>query len=135
MGVEPFLVTASTNLLIAQRLIRVICPKCREPIQLSEEILNELQLDPSATNGLTFFKARGCYDCNETGYRGRHGVYEVMPVTSAIRELILNRAPARELKQQAVKEGMLTLRMDALEKLKRGVTSAEEVLKETAPDE
>ncbi len=135
MGVEPFLVSSSTNLIMAQRLIRKICLKCREPVVLEEEALRELQLDPKAVSGVTFYHGRGCYDCNNTGYRGRQGVYEVMPVSPTIREMILARASARDIKQRALSEGMLSLRMDGLEKLKRGVTSAEEILKETAPDE
>jgi type IV pilus assembly protein PilB len=135
MGIEPFLVSSSTNLIMAQRLIRRICSKCREPIVLAEEALRELQLDPKSVSGVTFYHGRGCYDCNNTGYRGRQGVYEVMPVTPSVREMILNHASSRDIKHQAMSEGMLSLRMDGLEKLKRGVTSAEEILKETAPDE
>ncbi|MBM3285877.1 MAG: type IV-A pilus assembly ATPase PilB [Candidatus Eisenbacteria bacterium] len=135
MGVEPFLVASSTNLIVAQRLIRKVCSSCREPVDLSDELLRELQLKPGDICDLTLFRGRGCYDCNSTGYRGRQGVYEVMPLSPAVREMILGRASTREIKAQAVKEGMLTLRMDALEKLKRGVTSPEEVLKETGPDE
>ncbi|MBD3163455.1 MAG: type IV-A pilus assembly ATPase PilB [Candidatus Eisenbacteria bacterium] len=135
MGIEPFLVSSSTNLILAQRLVRRICAKCREEIELAPETMRELQLDPEAAEGATFFTGRGCYDCNNTGYRGRQGVYEVMPVTGRIRELILERASARSIKDTAVREGMLTLRMDALEKLKSGRTTAEEVLKETSPDE
>ncbi len=135
MGIEPFLVASSTNLIMAQRLVRRFCSKCKEPVALSDEVYRELQLDPKTVEGITFYHGKGCYDCNNTGYRGRQGVYEVMPVSPAIRELILNRASTREIKQRAVSEGMLTLRMDGLEKLKRGLTSPEEILKETAPDE
>jgi type IV pilus assembly protein PilB len=82
----------------------------------------------------TFFEGEGCVDCNNTGYRGRQGVYEVMPITPKLRDLILDRASANEIKKTAIDEGMLTLRRDALEKLKRGLTTVEEVLKETAAD-
>jgi type IV pilus assembly protein PilB len=135
MGMEPFLVASSTNLIMAQRLIRRVCVKCREQVTLAPEALRELQLDPAAAANATFYRGRGCYDCNNTGYRGRQGLYEVMPVSATIRDMILNRVSAREIKHQAMSEGMLSLRMDGLEKLKRGMTSPEEILKETAPDE
>jgi type IV pilus assembly protein PilB len=135
MGIEPFLVSSSTNLIMAQRLVRRICTKCKEPVEITPEVFVELQLDPALAQGVTFYRGHGCYDCNNTGYRGRQGVYEVMWISGSIRELILNRASARDIKQVAVREGMLTLRMDALEKLKRGITSVEEVLKETAADD
>jgi type IV pilus assembly protein PilB len=135
MGVEPFLVASSTNMILAQRLVRKICIKCKEPVDLAPEVLLELQFDPARVEGSSFSRGRGCYDCNNTGYRGRQGVYEVMPITGTIKEMILNRSSAREIKRLAIQEGMLTLRMDALEKLRRGVTTAEEVLKEAAADD
>jgi type IV pilus assembly protein PilB len=135
MGVEPFLVASSTVLIVAQRLVRRVCSRCREPVTLAPEVLRELQLAPEAAVGTELVRGRGCYDCNNTGYRGRAGIYEVMPISSVIRDMILERRPASEIKKQAIREGMLTLRMDALEKLKRGITSAEEVLKESAADD
>jgi type IV pilus assembly protein PilB len=104
-------------------------------VTLAPEALRELQLDPDVAAKATFIRGRGCYDCNNTGYRGRQGLYEVMAVSPTIRDMILNRVSAREIKAQAMREGMLSLRKDGLEKLKRGMTSPEEVLKETAPDE
>jgi type IV pilus assembly protein PilB len=98
-------------------------------------VLDELQLDVGEYREFEFRTGAGCVDCNNTGYKGRQGVYEVMSISMAIRELILDRASANEIKRKAVSEGMLTLRRDALEKLKRGVTTAEEVMKETAADE
>ncbi len=135
MGVEPFLVAASTNLILAQRLVRRACAACKGPVELPGEVLQELQLTEEQAAGATFVRGKGCYECNNTGYRGRAGIYEVMPISTRIRDLILARAPSSEIKLQAVREGMLTLRRDALEKLKRGVTTAEEVLKESAPDD
>ena len=135
MGIEPFLVASSTNLILAQRLVRRICPKCRTQEDLAPETLRELQLDPASIGQTAFFRGQGCYECNSTGYRGRQGVYEVMPVSGRMRDLILDRASARAIKEAAIQEGMLTLRMDALEKLKTGRTTAAEVLKETSPDE
>jgi type IV pilus assembly protein PilB len=135
MGIEPFLVASATNLILAQRLVRKVCVKCREPHILQPEVLRELQLGPEQAAEATFMKGAGCYDCNKTGYRGRAGIYEVMPISAAIRDMILARRATSEIKMQAIREGMLTLRMDALLKLSRGITSAEEVLKESAPDE
>ncbi len=134
MGIEPFLVASSVNLILAQRLVRKACAACKHPVTLDAEVLRELQLTPEEAASAHFMEGEGCVDCNNTGYRGRHGVYEVMPISSKIRDLILDRASASEIKKQAIEEGMLTLRRDALEKLKRGVTTAEEVLKETAAD-
>ncbi len=135
MGIEPFLVASSTNLILAQRLVRRVCAKCREPIELQPEVLRELQLSSAAAATATFMKGAGCYDCNRTGYRGRAGIYEVMPISATIRDMILERRATSEIKKQAIREGMLTLRMDALQKLMQGITSVEEVLKESAPDD
>ena len=134
MGIEPFLVSSSTNLIMAQRLLRKVCTSCKADIRLHPEVLRELDLPDAEAKGSTFQEGKGCVDCNNTGYKGRLGVYEVMPITAKIRELILDRASVAALKKQAMDDGMLTLRADALMKLKNGITTAEEVLKETAPD-
>ncbi|HTM58574.1 MAG TPA: type IV-A pilus assembly ATPase PilB [Candidatus Udaeobacter sp.] len=134
MGVEPFLVASSVNIVLAQRLVRRVCAHCKRTIELNEEVLRELQLDPKEAAKAQFQEGAGCVDCNNTGYRGRQGVYEVMPFTPKLRDLVLERASAGEIKKLAIAEGMLTLRRDALEKLKRGLTTVEEVLKETAAD-
>ena len=134
MGVEPFLVSSSVNLILAQRLLRRVCVQCKRPIELSEEVLSDLQLDPEDAKGGTFFEGAGCVECNNSGYRGRQGVYEVMTMTPKLRDLVLERASAIDIKRTAIEEGMLTLRRDALQKLKRGITSVQEVLKETAAD-
>ena len=104
-------------------------------MKLDPEVLAELQMDAGAFKDFEFRNGQGCVDCNNTGYKGRQGIYEVMALSPAIRDLILDRASANEIKRVAVQEGMLTLRLDALEKLKRGVTTAEEVLKESAADD
>ncbi len=135
MGVEPFLVSSSLNLVLAQRLMRRVCNACKKSITLTEEVLNELQLDVAKYKDHEFKTSTGCLECNNTGYRGRQGAYEVMPLFPSVRELILERASAAEIKRTAIGEGMLTLRRDALEKLIKGITSVEEVLKETASDE
>jgi len=134
MGIEPFLVSSSVNLILAQRLVRRVCVACKRPITLNEEVLSELQLDPIEAKGGTFMEGTGCVECNNTGYRGRQGVYEVMTMTPRLRDLVLERASAIDIKRTAIEEGMLTLRRDAIEKLKRGITSVQEVLKETAAD-
>jgi type IV pilus assembly protein PilB len=134
MGVEPFLVASSTNLIMAQRLIRRVCNSCKSEVKLHAETLRELGLSDQEAAACVFQEGKGCVDCSNTGYRGRLGVYEVMPVTPKVRDLILDRAPTSQIKKQAVADGMLTLRMDGLSKLKNGITTAEEVLKETATD-
>ncbi len=135
MGIEPFLVASSVNLILAQRLVRRVCSGCKKPVTLTDEVLHELQLDPAEAAKATFMEGAGCVDCNNTGYRGRQGVYEVMPLSPVLRDLVLERSSANEIKKTAIAEGMLTLRRDALEKLKRGLTTVEEVLKETAADQ
>jgi type IV pilus assembly protein PilB len=134
MGIEPFLVASSVNLVLAQRLVRKVCNGCKRQIELTEELLSELQMNRSDLAGATIMEGEGCIECNSTGYRGRAGVYEVMTITPVLRDLILQRASAIEIKRSAVQGGMLTLRRDALMKLRRGLTSVEEVLKETAAD-
>ncbi|HYM81069.1 MAG TPA: type IV-A pilus assembly ATPase PilB [Candidatus Limnocylindria bacterium] len=134
MGIEPFLVASSVNLVLAQRLVRKVCVSCKQPLELNHEVLGELQCTPEQARGATFLEGAGCVDCSNTGYRGRQGVYEVMTLSPKMRDLVLERASAGEIKRLAIEEGMLTLRRDAIEKLKRGMTSVEEVLKETAAD-
>jgi len=134
MGIEPFLVCSSVNLVLAQRLVRRVCAHCKKLITLNDEVLRELQMAPEDAATGTFYLGSGCVDCNNTGYRGRQGVYEVMPLTPKLRELVLERASANEIKKMAIDEGMLTLRRDGLMKLKRGLTTTEEILKETAAD-
>jgi type IV pilus assembly protein PilB len=134
MGIEPFLVTSSVNLVLAQRLVRRVCASCKRPITLNDEVLRELQLSPQEAASGSFLLGAGCVDCSNTGYRGRQGVYEVMPMSPRLRELVLERASASEIKKAAIAEGMLTLRRDGLMKLRRGLTTTEEILKETAAD-
>ncbi len=135
MGIEPFLVAASLNLVLAQRLVRKICPKCKEEFEAHPEAVRELGLTPEDARGTKFYRGRGCSKCNNTGYLGRQGVFEVMPASATIRRMILDRASTADLRKQAIREGMLTLRQDALIKLKKGITTIEEVLRETARDE
>ncbi len=134
MGIEPFLVAASVNLVLAQRLVRKICGKCKSPVELPQEVLMELGIPEAEGKALTFYKGRGCSACNDTGYSGRQGLFEVMPVTPEVRTMILERQSSAKIKKQAMSQGMLTLRQDALLKLRAGITTVEEVLRETAKD-
>ncbi|PYP30528.1 MAG: type IV-A pilus assembly ATPase PilB [Gemmatimonadetes bacterium] len=129
MGIEPFNVASAVNLIVAQRLVRRICGSCKEEHQYSPEEMHAFAVDPKLG---PFFKGTGCDTCNGTGYKGRQGLYEVMAMSSALRRLVLKGASTEELREQGVKESMLTLRMDGMLKVKKGVTTLEEVVKETA---
>jgi len=132
MGIEPFLVGTAVNLIQAQRLIRRVCAGCKE--ELKEEVpaktLVEIGVQPDEV-GFKLYKGRGCGTCNGTGYKGRVGLYEVMEITEGIRDLIMVGSTSVELRRKAIEEGMLTLRMSGIEKLKQGITTIEEVLRET----
>ncbi len=135
MGLEPFLVGSAVNLILAQRLVRRICPKCTEATELAQAVIESLGATSEDLANATIQKGRGCFECSNTGYKGRMGVYEVMRITPGLRELILQRANATELKRQAISDGMITLRRDGIIKMCQGLTTAEEVLKETMKDE
>jgi type IV pilus assembly protein PilB len=135
MGVEPFLLTSSINLIAAQRLVRRICDKCKEPIEVAPEALINLGVDASeAAGGFPTFRGRGCNNCNETGYRGRLAIYEILVMHEGLKELILKSASAADLKREAVKMGMSTLRMSALQKVRDGYTTIEETIRVTDTD-
>ncbi|UCE17888.1 MAG: type IV-A pilus assembly ATPase PilB [Gemmatimonadota bacterium] len=131
MGIAPFLVSTSLNMVIAQRLVRKLCSHCKEAVRANDEMFNELGIDPRDNGDMRIFKAQGCSNCNQTGYKGRLGLYEVMPISSVIRRMIHIEASTEELRNQAVADGMITLRDDALIKFKDGITSFEEVIRET----
>ncbi|HEX8131777.1 MAG TPA: type IV-A pilus assembly ATPase PilB [Pyrinomonadaceae bacterium] len=131
MGIEPFLVATSVNLIQAQRLIRRVCAECKEAIPTPAEALVEIGFSPDEARDLKIYKGRGCAKCNNTGYKGRVGLYEVMEITDDIRELILIGASALELRKRAIENGMLTLRASGLVKIRNGVTTIEEVVRET----
>jgi type IV pilus assembly protein PilB len=135
MGVETFLLISSINLIAAQRLVRRICEKCKEPGDVSPEILINLGVDPAEVGaGFSTFHGRGCANCNGTGYRGRLAIYEVMVMHEGLKELILRNASVVELKREAVKLGMSTLRMSALQKVREGLTTIEETVRVTDTD-
>jgi len=132
MGIEPFLVGTAVNLIQAQRLVRRICKGCKEEVRdVPTQALVDIGFAPDQVGTFKVHKGRGCGTCNGTGYKGRVGLYEVMEISEGIRDLIMVGATAVEIKRKALEEGMLTLRMSGLEKIKAGVTTLEEVLRET----
>jgi type IV pilus assembly protein PilB len=132
MGVEAFNVASAVNLVVAQRLVRRICGDCRQPVKYTDEELAVLGPDLDSYRKISFHRGAGCDACGGTGYRGRAGLYEVMAMSPALRRMVLTGASTAELRDTAVAEGMLTLRMDGIKKLEKGVTTLEEVVKETA---
>ena len=131
MGVEPFLISSSLMAVLAQRLVRTVCKNCRTPFEPTENQLSLLNLSPHDIGDKVFYYGRGCPTCNDTGYKGRKGIFELLPVTDPIRELINERAPTVVIRQKAVEEGMITLREDGLRGIFEGSTTIEEVLKYT----
>ncbi len=132
MGLEAFNVASAVNLVVAQRLVRRICKQCKEPTTYSDEILHSLGTDLDSLRKIPFMKGKGCEACGGLGYKGRAGLYEVMAMTPSVRRMILRGESSAELRDQAVSEGMLTLRMDGMVKIEKGITTLEEVVKETA---
>lgn len=131
MGVEPFLISSTLEAVLGQRLLRSICPDCRSAYQPNESLLQELDLSPREIGQRHFSYGKGCEKCNQTGYRGRIGIYELMKISDPIRNLINERAPSVVLKQKAVELGMVTLRQDGVRSIFEGHTTIEEVLKYT----
>ena len=131
MGTQPFLVAASLEGILAQRLLRTICPDCKAPYEPSEAILTQLGVAPHELGDKSFFTGKGCKSCADSGYKGRAGLYELLNVSDPIRELIIDRAPAVVIKQKAIELGMTTLREDGLRCIYEGRTTIEEVLKYT----
>ncbi len=131
MGCEPFLVAASLEGVLAQRLVRSICKDCKSPYEPNEAILSQLGVSAHELGDKQFSTGAGCSTCGQTGYRGRRGLYELLNITDPIRELITDRAPTVVIKQKAVELGMNTLREDGLRNIYQGHTTIEEVLKYT----
>jgi type IV pilus assembly protein PilB len=132
MGIDPFLVASSLNLVCAQRLVRRICRHCIEPCTIPLPALVNVGFSPDEARRLVPRAGRGCARCGHTGYSGRIGLFEVMEITDGLREQVLMGAPARELRRRAVEEGMLTLRASGLRKVAEGITTLDEIVKETA---
>jgi type IV pilus assembly protein PilB len=131
MGVEPFLISSTLEAVLGQRLLRSICPQCRTTYQPTEALLEQLGLSRRDIGAKNFFYGKGCDACNQTGYKGRKGIYELLKITDPLRELINERAPTVTLKEKAVELGMVTLRQDGLRSIFAGDTTIEEVLKYT----
>jgi type IV pilus assembly protein PilB len=131
MGIEPFLVATSVHMIVAQRLVRRICSGCSEDVEVPAQTLVEAGYTPQEAKVVKIRKGKGCGNCNATGYKGRTGLYEVMEIDDAIRELILVGASAMELKKKAIEHGMITLRRSGLLKVMEGITTLEEVARET----
>ena len=127
----PFLVSSSVLLILAQRLVRKVCQECRDPYEADEDSLVPYGHLPQGLGARTFYRAKGCATCNNTGMKGRIAIYEVMPVTQEIRDLILRGAPTAEINEVAIGQGMKTLRESGLMKVIEGTTTVEEVLRVT----
>ncbi len=134
MGVEPFLVSSSVILILAQRLVRKTCQNCKKQEKFPAQTFIEAGFSEEEANSVTSYKGEGCEVCNKTGYKGRIALYEVMPIKDEIKELILQGASVMDIKKQAVSLGMRTLRRSGLLKVKAGLTSLEEVVENTFPD-
>ena len=134
MGIPPFLITATLEAVLAQRLVRKICPECREPTMPSMETLGQLDLTPEDVLGKKFFRGRGCPMCNNTGFKGRTGLYEYMPINDQIREMINRGSSTEALRDCALQHNLVPLRDSGLEKVYTGVTTIEEVIRETVSE-
>ena len=135
MGIEPFLVASSVEAVLAQRLVRTICPSCRSERKFDKEYLRKAGFPENELDTAKFWQGTGCEECRQLGYQGRQGIYELLVVTEALRPLIMNRAPATTLAQKAMEGGMRTLRMDGWKKVKAARTTVEEVLRVTQTEE
>jgi type IV pilus assembly protein PilB len=131
MGIEPFLVASSVHLIVAQRLVRRICNNCKEPLEIPPQALENIGFGKDEIKTLKLFKGKGCERCTGTGYRGRLGLFEVMPIDEELRELVLSGASAAELRDKAQENGMISLRLSGLQKIRDGSTTIEEVMRET----
>lgn len=131
MDVEPFLITSAVAGVLAQRLVRTNCSECKEPYTPDHALIREMGFEPSEVENITFFKGRGCNECNFTGYKGRVGVFELLELSETVKELVLERASSAVIFREARKNGMRTLREDGWEKVIQGITTMEEVLSHT----
>src|SRR5690606_16008549 len=134
MGIEPFLLTSTLQVVVGQRLVRTVCQSCRSPYIPTDEELEAFGVSRDEVADIIFSHGRGCDECNMTGYRGRIGLYEVLPVTETINELILQRASADDVHALAVHERMMTMRQDGWLKVCYGITTFDEVNRQTHPE-
>src|SRR6186713_1956752 len=131
MGVEPYNFVSAMNCILAQRLVRLICEHCKKPVSYTDEVLRDGGLDPSQWQGVTFYEGAGCFECGGTGYHGRSAIHELLDLSERIREMILDRRPASEIKKAAHEDGMRFLRESAIEKVLTGLTTLREINKVT----
>jgi len=131
IGVEPFLISSSVRAVLAQRLIRVLCNDCKEVYTPDDLAMKSIGMDPDAFKDMTFYRAKGCPNCFNTGYRGRRSIYEIMLLDDALKNMILKTYDSDRIKKEALKQGMVTLRQDGIQKILDGVTTIEEVLRVT----
>jgi len=129
MGIEPFLVSSSLLLACAQRLLRKVCPHCKEALQVPPDVMRRLGMSQEEAASNTFYRGRGCSRCKDTGFLGRMPILELLPLTEALKEEILHSSGAKTIKDLALREGMKTLAMAGLSKAKAGLTSLDEVLR------
>lgn len=134
MGIEPFLVASAVHAILAQRLVRKICDKCKEEIDIEKKVLLDIGVSEAEAKNLKVYKGKGCTVCNNTGYKGRIAVYEILTIAEELRELILAGASANEIKKEAMRLGMMTMRQSAVDFLKKGLTTVDEVVRVTAKD-
>ena len=135
MGIEPFLVASSVEAIMAQRLVRTICPFCKTEQKIEHNYLRKIGFPENEIGTAKFWKGVGCEECRQLGYQGRMGIYELLVLNEAIRPLVLNRSAASTIAQRAIENGMRTLRTDGWNKVRNGVTTVEEVLRVTQTEE
>jgi type IV pilus assembly protein PilB len=131
MGVEPYNFVSAMNCILAQRLVRLNCEHCKRPVTYTDEMFSESALDPKEWRDITCYEGAGCFECGGTGYHGRTAIHELLDLSEKIREMILDRRPASEIKRQAREEGMTFLRESAVDKVRLGLTTLKEINKVT----
>jgi type II secretory ATPase GspE/PulE/Tfp pilus assembly ATPase PilB-like protein len=131
MGLEPYLLASTLNLIVAQRLVRRICEKCKEPIQLNADVLKRLKIEPEVLKNTTFYHGKGCNACNNTGYKGRLPIFEFLVMDSEIREMVITGSNERQIRTKAREKGYGGLLESGIGNMIKGVTTAEEVLSTT----
>jgi type IV pilus assembly protein PilB len=134
MGVPPFLITATVEAILAQRLVRRICTGCREEIIPGADVLADLEMTSDQLEGKKFYRGKGCERCNRTGYKGRLGIYELLIMNDEMRDMIMRNASTEELRNAARRHGMVTLRDSGMDGIFDGLTTADEVIRETILD-
>ena len=134
MGIEPFLVASAVNIILAQRLVKKVCESCKEPFEVPAKALTDIGVPEEEVGSFQLMKGKGCKICNDSGYKGRLAIYEAMPMYNEVKEFVLNGASTLEVKKEAMRLGMRTMRMSGIEKLKAGITTIEEVVRSSAPD-